>query len=307
MKENKNAVFDINGNSNEVYRDLDKEMYDYRNELKKLISDDKTNNDNSLNIIQNSFNELKNEFNDRFEKLEIINQQNRDLINQIFELQKLKQSNTNSKIDSKRNNKNNSINKSIKNQDNNSINRSEKNLSNKNEDNNNNYQNDNNQNIINNLDNNINNNNENQENKNIKSNEENINEKESKGGKKICCVEFPNNTQIFINYESNWTVKDLIKAIIKHKIFIDFYPNKNYIFNSSRNLILFDLHLCIYRQIKTDYENKISFDIKIDDLYSKGLIHDFPYPFFLFKDNRTPLTFPYSPNKIKNDLIKNII
>ena len=108
MKENKNAVFDINGNSNEVYRDLDKEMYDYRNELKKLISDDKTNNDNSLNIIQNSFNELKNEFNDRFVKLEIINQQNRDLTNQIVELQKLKQSNTNSKIDSKRNSENNS-------------------------------------------------------------------------------------------------------------------------------------------------------------------------------------------------------
>jgi len=192
-------------------------------------------------------------------------------------------------------------------ENNNNQNENNQNNNNKNEDNNNNNQNDNNQNIINNLDNNINNNNENQENKNIKSNEENINEKESKGGKKICCVEFPNNTQIFINYESNWTVKDLIKAIIKHKIFIDFYPNKNYIFNSSRNLILFDLHLCIYRQIKTDYENKISFDIKIDDLYSKGLIHDFPYPFFLFKDNRTPLTFPYSPNKIKNDLIKNII
>ena len=173
---------------------------------------------------------------------------------------------------------------------------------------NNNNQNENEQNNNNQNNNNQNENNqkEKEDNKNNKYNEVNINEEKSKG-KKICCIEFPNNNQIFISYESNWTVKDLIKAIIEHKKFIEFYQNKNYFFNSSKNLILFDLHLCIYRQIKPDYENKISFDIKIEDLYSKGLIHDFPYPFFLFKDNRTPFTFPYSPNKIKNDLIKNIL
>ena len=137
MKENKNAVFDINGNSNEVYRDLDKEMNDYRNELNKIISDDKINNIKSLNIIKKSIDELKNDFNNRFEKLESLNQQNRELISQIIEIEKLKQSSPNSKISSKKDSEKNSINRSIKTKDNNSINRSQKNSSNKNEDNNN--------------------------------------------------------------------------------------------------------------------------------------------------------------------------
>ncbi len=40
--------------------------------------------------------------------------------------------------------------------------------------------------------------------------------------------------------KKNWTVKDLIKEIIKSKEFKETHSN--------RNLILFDLHLCIYRQ-----------------------------------------------------------
>ena len=108
--------------------------------------------------------------------------------------------------------------------------------------------------------------------------------------------------QILIKYEENWTVKDLIKEIIKSKEFKEIYSNRNLILNSKRNLILFDLHLCIYRQIKPDYENKISFETKIDDLYSIGLIKNTLYPFFLFKDNKTPLIFTYSPNLI-NSLI----
>ena len=117
--------------------------------------------------------------------------------------------------------------------------------------------------------------------------------------KKIYCIEFPNNTQIFINYESNLIIKYLIKTIIEHKKFIEFYPNKNYFFNSSKNLILFDIHLCIYRQIKPDYENKISFDIKIDNLYSKEFNSRFSISIFFLKIIEPPFTFPYSPNKIK--------
>ena len=151
--------------------------------------------------------------------------------------------------------------------------------------------------------------NQNENNENINKNIDNtkISEKINNNNIRICCVEFQNNNQILIKYEENWTVKDLLKEIIKSKEFREIYSNRNLILNSKRNLILFDLHLCIYRQIKPDYENKISFETKIDDLYSIGLIKNSLYPFFLFKDNKTPLIFPYSPNLIKSDLVKNIL
>ena len=112
--------------------------------------------------------------------------------------------------------------------------------------------------------------NQNENNENINKNIDNtkISEKTNNNNIRICCVEFQNNNQILINYEENWTVKDLIKEIIKSKEFKEIYSNRNLIFNSKRNLNLFDLHLCIYHQIKLDYENKISFETKIDDLYS---------------------------------------
>ena len=122
-------------------------------------------------------------------------------------------------------------------------------------------------------------------NENINKNIDNtkISEKTNNNNIRICCVEFQNNNQILIKYEENWTVKDLIKEIIKSKEFREIYSNRNLILNSKRNLILFDLHLCIYRQIKPDYENKISFETKIDDLYSIGLIKNSLYPFFYSK------------------------
>ena len=76
---------------------------------------------------------------------------------------------------------------------------------------------------------------------------------------RICCIEFPNNNHIYIKYEREWTVKDLIKAIIKTREFNLYYHKRDYILNSLNHLHLFDLHLCLYQQIKPDYENKISF------------------------------------------------
>ena len=124
---------------------------------------------------------------------------------------------------------------------------------------------------------------------------------------RICCIEFPNNNHIYIKYEREWTVKDLIKAIIKTREFNLYYHKRDYILNSLNHLHLFDLHLCLYQQIKPDYENKISFDVKIDALHEKGLLKNYKYPFFIFKDNKTPFCFKFCSNQIKSDLLKNII
>ena len=162
-------------------------------------------------------------------------------------------------------NNDNNQNENTENDNLNEKNKDNENVDNQNENNNDNENNENNENI----------------NKNIDNTK--ISEKTNNNNIRICCVEFQNNNQILIKYEENWTVKDLIKEIIKSKEFKEIYSNRNLILNSKRNLILFDLHLCIYRQIKPDYENKISFETKIDDLYSIGLIKNSLYPFFYSK------------------------
>ena len=124
---------------------------------------------------------------------------------------------------------------------------------------------------------------------------------------RICYIEFPNNSHIYIKYEKEWTVKDLMKVIIKSKEFNLLYNKRDYILDSLNHLHLFDLHLCLYQLIKPDYENKISFDVKIDALHEKGLLKNYKYPFFIFKDNKTPFSFKFCSNQIKGDLLKNII
>jgi hypothetical protein len=124
---------------------------------------------------------------------------------------------------------------------------------------------------------------------------------------RICCVELPNNSLIYIKYEKEWTVKDLINAVIKTKQFNLIYNQRDYLLDSLNHLNLFDLQICLYRQIKPDYENKISFDVKIDALHEKGLLKNYKYPFFIFKDNRSPFSFNYCSNQIKSDILKSII
>ena len=51
-------------------------------------------------------------------------------------------------------------------------------------------------------------------------------------------------------------------------------------------MALFDLHLIIFRSIKEETETKIDFDMRLDSLLEKGLIKNYRYPFFYFKDNR---------------------
>ena len=124
---------------------------------------------------------------------------------------------------------------------------------------------------------------------------------------RICCIELPNNSNIFIKYEKEWTVRDLIISVIKSKQFTYLYNQREYILDSLNHINLFDLQVCLYRQIKPDYENKISYDVKIDALHEKGLLKNHKYPFFIFKDNKTPFSFNLCSNQIKSDLLKNII
>ena len=124
---------------------------------------------------------------------------------------------------------------------------------------------------------------------------------------RICCVELPNNSQKFIKYEKDWTIKDLVKSVIKSNEFKKIYNQREYILDSLNHLSLFDLQICLYQQIKPDYENKINFDIKIDALHEKGLLKNHRYPFFIFKDNKTPFSFNFCSNQIKSDILRNVI
>ena len=124
---------------------------------------------------------------------------------------------------------------------------------------------------------------------------------------RICCVELPNNSQKFIKYEKDWTIKDLVKSVIKSNEFKKIYNQREYILDSLNHLSLFDLQICLYQQIKPDYENKINFDVKIDALHEKGLLKNHRYPFFIFKDNKTPFSFNFCSNQIKSDILRNVI
>ena len=124
---------------------------------------------------------------------------------------------------------------------------------------------------------------------------------------RICCIELPNNSQMFIKYTDKYTVKDLVEKIIQSREFQLMNNNRSYILDLINHINLYDLQLCLYRHIKKDYENKISYDTKIDALHEKGLIKNSKYSFFIFKDNKIPYSFISNSNHIKSDLLRNII
>ena len=105
----------------------------------------------------------------------------------------------------------------------------------------------------------------------------------------------------------NSTMGDLIKAVIKTREFNLLYNQRNYILDSINHINLYDLQICLYRQIKPEYENKINIEVKIDALHEKGLLKNHKYPFFIFKDNKTPFSFNYCSNQIKSDILRNVI
>ena len=124
---------------------------------------------------------------------------------------------------------------------------------------------------------------------------------------RILCIELANNSQIFITYTEKYTVADLIKNVLESREFRLNAYKRDYILDSVNHINLYDLHLCLYRQIKPEYENKISNDVKIDALHEKGFIKNSKYPFFIFKNNKLPHFFLANSPQIRSDLLKNII
>ena len=124
---------------------------------------------------------------------------------------------------------------------------------------------------------------------------------------RILCIELANNSQIFITYTEKYTVADLIKNVLESREFRLNAYKRDYILDSVNHINLYDLHLCLYRQIKPEYENKISNDVKIDALHEKGFIKNSKYPFFIFKNNKLPHFFLANSSQIRSDLLKNII
>ena len=109
---------------------------------------------------------------------------------------------------------------------------------------------------------------------------------DSKLKERLCCIELINNNRIYLKYELRWTIKDLIQNIVNHPEFKKLYSTRNWIFNSQNHLALFDVHLALYRKIKSDSETKMDFNITFESLHNKGLLKNPKYPFFIFKDNR---------------------
>ena len=124
---------------------------------------------------------------------------------------------------------------------------------------------------------------------------------------RILCIELSNNSQIFVNYTEKYTVADLIKKILESKEFRYLAYKRDYILDSKNHINLYDLQLCLYRQVKPEYENKISNDIKIDLLHEKGFIKNAKHPFFIFKNNKLPHFFMANSPQLRSDLLKNII
>ena len=124
---------------------------------------------------------------------------------------------------------------------------------------------------------------------------------------RILCIELPNNSQIFIKYSEKFTVADIIQKILTTKEYRYNAYQRDSILDSQNHINLYDLHLCLYSQIKPEYENKISNDIKIDSLHEKGFIKNAKYPFFIFKDNKLPYSFMSNSSHLKSDLLKNVI
>ena len=124
---------------------------------------------------------------------------------------------------------------------------------------------------------------------------------------RICCIELPNNSQVFIQYTEKCTIKDLLGKIIESREFRLISNKRSYVLDAINHINLYDLHLCLYSQIKPEYENKISYDIKIDALHEKGFIKNAKYPFFIFKDNKIPFSFISNSPQIRSDLLRNVI
>ena len=122
---------------------------------------------------------------------------------------------------------------------------------------------------------------------------------------KIVCVELANNQQIFIEYKSGWTIRNLISEVITRKEYQLLHQNRNMILSSLYHPDIFDLNLCFYDTIMPDHENRVAEYITLEKLHELHMLKNYRAPFFVIRENFTPDSYIYS-NNYKLDQMKEI-
>ena len=75
---------------------------------------------------------------------------------------------------------------------------------------------------------------------------------------RIICIELQNNQQLFLEYQEDWTIRDLILAILERHEYHVLNQDINFILNSFHYFQLFDLSLCFYDSIIQPHLNKLN-------------------------------------------------
>ena len=134
---------------------------------------------------------------------------------------------------------------------------------------------------------------------------------------KIICIELKNNNKLYIEYQENWTIKEvnksinfkLINKIIQTKQFSNLYSNNiQFILDTDYLHGLFDLNLAVYRNIKSELETKLDYTIQLGYLKKQGLLSNYRYPFLIFNDCKSKTPFNQTKEileKILQDYDKN--
>lgn len=124
---------------------------------------------------------------------------------------------------------------------------------------------------------------------NVSSDDEEVREEISiKHPHNIVCIEFPNNNKAYINFQKDWSIRDLIKEILRSKEYLKLFPHKDYVIDAEDYISIFDLELVLLRKIKTRLERRIDFDAKLIELMDQGFLKTYKTPFFSFCLNRNP-------------------
>lgn len=113
----------------------------------------------------------------------------------------------------------------------------------------------------------------------------------------VICIELPNNNKIYLNYQPNWTVKDIIESVLRSKEFEKLYPQANWILKSHLYLSHFDLELIAFRKIKKESERKIDSDITIEELNNAGFLRSYKTAFLSILNNRNKRLINLRDNK----------
>ena len=111
--------------------------------------------------------------------------------------------------------------------------------------------------------------------------------------RKLMNIELQNNQHILIEYQDSWSIEDLILAILRNKEYRNLKQNRNLILNGFLLSEIHDLALCFYDSIIQPHENRIDKYIMIDKLHELQILKNYRTPFFIMKDNFTPLSYIY--------------